>query len=250
MEAWLVVGYLILLGIIGFYSWLLFRSFKQVKQENMMYRHAIDRQLKILAFPHLYCDMQGEFDGSSIKLELFNIGSVAAQDLHLSLIAAYTEESIDIPTFMRTHVQPRHRKIPLQVDKVGYYGVRSSSRCAILPVQKRLSIALSLPLRPVDIYALIQFRDILGTNYHQVYCFSALDEKGSYRANILEPQGSEPLDRLHFYDLEDLNLVTPHQPLPFAVEDFVDLWNHSLSLRTTSLYAEETNQLQEVRDVS
>lgn len=245
---WLVVGYLILLGIIGFYSWLLFRNFKQVKQENAMYRHAIDRQLKILSFPHLYCDMQGS-DDRSFRLELFNIGSVAAHDLQLSFIAAYTEESIDIPTFMRSHIQPRHRKLPLQVDKVGYYGLRTSSRCAILPTQKRLSIALSFPLRPVDIYALIQFRDILGSNYYQVYCFSALDEKGGYRANILEPQSSEPIDRIHFYDMEDLNSNSA-APLPFAVDDFADLWNHSIALRTTNLYAEESSQLQEMRDVS
>lgn len=246
---WLIVGYLILLAIIGFYSWLLFRSFKQTKQENILYRHTIDRQLKILSFPHLYCDMQAD-DETNFKLELFNIGSVAAHDLHLSLIAAYTEESIDISTFMRSHIQPRHRKIPLQVDKVGYYGLRSSSRCAILPFQKRLSIALSLPLRPVDLYALIQFRDILGSNYYQVYCFSALDEKGSYRANILEPQSAESLDRLHFYDLEEVNLTAPRPTLPFAVDDFVDLWNHSIALRTTNLYAEAADHLHEMRDVS
>ncbi|NJL20001.1 MAG: hypothetical protein HC895_02945 [Leptolyngbyaceae cyanobacterium SM1_3_5] len=107
-----------------------------------------------------------------------------------------------------------------------------------------------MPLRPVDLYALIQFRDILGGNYYQVYCFSALDEKGGYRANILEPQSAESIDRLHFYDLEDVNLTTPRSPLPFAVDDFIDLWNHSIALRTTNLYAEAADQLHEMRDVS
>lgn len=249
MEPLILISNLILLVITGFYAWFTYRTLKQVQQENSVYKNALDRQLKISAFPHLYCDMQGGFQENAGQLELFNVGSIPAYDVHLSMIGAYTEESMDITSFMRNHVQPRYRKYPLQVDKVGYYGIRASMRCPILPFQKKLAIATMLPLKPVDIYALIQYRDILGGNYYQVYCFSDLDEKGNYRANILEPKGFEPLERLHFYDMDDANISIADKSLPYYVSDFVDLWNHSLSFRMMTLHSEDTNVLQEVQDI-
>lgn len=249
MELLILIANFVLLVITGLYAWFAYRMLKHIQQENQTHKSAIDRQLKISAFPHLYCDMQGSFQTNSVKLELYNVGSIPAYDIHISVIGAYTEEGMDIPSFMRNFVQPRYRKYPLQVDKVGYYGVRSSLRHAVLPFQKRLAIALMLPMRPVDIYALIQFRDVLGGNYYQVYCFSDLDDQGSYRANILEPQGSEPIDRLHFYDMDDVNPAAVQQALPYYVSDFIDLWNHSLSYRTTTFHTEEARLLQEVQDV-
>jgi hypothetical protein len=249
MGSLILICNLILLVITGVYAWFTYRMLKQIQQESTVYKSALDRQLKISAYPHLYCDMQGDFQGEGMKLEIYNVGSIPAYDIHLSVIGAYTEESMDIPTFMRNYVQPRHRKYPLQIDKVGYYGIRSSVRCPILPFQKRLAIALSFPLRPVDIYVLIQYREILGGNYYQVYCFSDLDEKGNYKANILEPPGFEPLERFHFHDMEDTNTAIADKSLPYYVGDFIDLWNHSLSYRMTTLYSEEVNHLQEVHDV-
>jgi hypothetical protein len=248
MTSLILVSNFILLIITGFYTWFTYKTLKQIQQENSVYKNALDRQLKISSFPHLYCDMQDGFQENGVKFEIYNVGSIPAYDIHLSAIGAYTEEGMEIPSFMRNYVQPRYRKYPLQVDKVGYYGVRSSVRCPILPSQKRLMIAFSLPMRPVDIYALIQYRDILGGNYYQVYCFSDIDEKGNYRANILEPQGFEPLERLHFYDMDDANVAIVDKSLPYYVGDFVDLWNHSLSHRMTTIYSEDIKP-QEVRDM-
>jgi hypothetical protein len=249
MEFFLLASCVILLITTGFYAWFSHKTLKHIQAENNAYKFVLERQLKISAFPHLYCDMQGGFQSNGVKLELLNIGSIPAYDIHLSVIGAYTEESMDIPNFMRNFVQPRFRKYPLQVDKVGYYGVRSSVRCPLLPFQKKVVIALSFPLCPVDIYALIQYREILGGNYYQVYCFSDLDEQGNYRANILEPAAFEPLERLHFYDMDDAGVSIADKSLPYYVSDFVDLWNHALSHRMMTVYSEEINALQEVHDV-
>jgi hypothetical protein len=248
MESLVLISIVILLIIVSFYTWFTHKLLQETRQENKLFKSIIENQLKMAVFPHLYCDMQTEMPGNQLRLEIYNVGSTPAYDIHISIIGAYTEEGIDIPTFMRTYVQPRYRKYPLQADKVGYYGIRSIFRCPMLPSQKRLAIGLNLPTQPVDIYALIQYRDISGSNYHQVYCFSDLDEKGIYRANILEPQSFEPLDRLHFYDMDDAKLPIADKLLPFYVNDFVDLWNHSLSHRLTTLYAEAIVTLQEVKD--
>ncbi|NJN56851.1 MAG: hypothetical protein HC879_04830 [Leptolyngbyaceae cyanobacterium SL_5_9] len=249
MEPFVLAGIAILLVITGFYAWFTHRILRELRQENSLYKTAIEKQLKISAFPHLYCDMQCDIHENGVKLEIYNVGNVPAYDLHISAIGAYTEEGVDIATFLRNYVQPRYRKYPLQSDKVGYYGIRSSIRCPMLPFQKRLAIALGLPVRPVDIYVMIQYREILGGNYYQVYCFSDLDEKGNYRANILEPQGFEPIERFHFYDLDDANFSTADKSLPYYVSDFIDLWNHSLSYRLTVLYSDEMLSHQEVHDV-
>jgi hypothetical protein len=234
------LGALVLLGVTAFYGWYTHRLLQELRQQSLLYREVLEKQLKVTAFPHIYCDLQPDFQTGSLQLEVYNVGNIPAYDILVGVIGTYTEETMDIPTFMRNYVQPRFRKYPLQVDKVGYYGVRSSIRFAMLPFQKRLTIALSLPMRPVDIYALVQYREVLGTNYYQVYCFSDLDTKGSYRANVVEPSRVESLDRFHIYDMDDAKVPPANKSLPYPVADFTDLWNHSISYRLTTLYTDET----------
>jgi hypothetical protein len=241
VEIILLIGALILLMITAFYAWFTHKTLQEMRHESNLYRAVLEKQLKVTAFPHIYCDLQPDFQTGGLQLEIYNVGNVPAYDIHVSTIGTFTEETMDIPGFMRTHIQPRYRKYPLQVDKVGYYGIRSSVRFSMLPCQKRLAIALMLPMRPVDIYALVQYREVLGGNYYQVYCFSDLDTKGNYRANILEPSRIELLERFHFYDMDDAKIPPTEKSLPYPVVDFIDLWNHSLSYRFTTLYTEDTN---------
>ena len=186
---------------------------------------------------------------SNLSLEVFNISNVPAYDVHVSLIGAYTEEALGIATFMRSYVQPRHRKYPLQSDKVGYYGVRNAVRLSLLPTQQKIVLSLPFPIQPADVYTLVQYRELSGENYYQVCCFSAIDESGVYRANILEPAEIQTIERLHFFDVEDFSLpqssshssgatttsATTAENLsdayPYYLTDFVDLWNHSISSR-------------------
>lgn len=249
MESLLLIASIILLVITGFYAWFTYQILRETRQENNLYKTIIEKQLRLSTFPHIYCDMQALPQGNGLKLELFNVGNVPAYDIQISSIGAYTEENIDIPTFMRMFIQPRYRKYPLQVDKVGYYGIRSSVRCPMLPYQQRLAVPLNLPVAPVDIYVLIQYREILGNNYYQVYCFSAIDEAGNYRANILEPSKVESLERFHFHEMDDANLPANEKSLPYYVRDFIDLWNHSLSYRLTILSSEEAVNPQEVNEL-
>ncbi|MEM6450179.1 MAG: hypothetical protein AAF703_07690 [Cyanobacteria bacterium P01_D01_bin.105] len=191
----------------------------------------------------------GVSQGKTLALEVFNISNVPAYDVHVSLIGAYTEERLGIATFMRTHVQPRHRKYPLQSDKVGYYGVRNAMRLSLLPTQQKIVLSLPFPIQPVDVYTLVQYRELSGQNYYQVCCFSAIDESGAYRANILEPSNIQSMTRLHLFDIEDFTLpetlglettgteavddevARGKEDLPYYLADFIDLWNHSISSR-------------------
>lgn len=247
MEIPVLVASLILLAVSGFYALLTFRLLREIRQENLTYRNIIEKQLRFASQPHVYCDLQPMANNAGMTLELYNVGTVPTYDLHVNTIGAYTEEGVDTTTFLRTYIQPRFRKLPLQPDKVGYFGIRSSLRYSMLPAQKRLEVVLTLPLRPIDIYALVQYRDLAGGNYCQVYCFSALDEVGGYRANLVEPPRPELLERLHFHDMEDAKL--PEKPIPFPIRDFIELWNHSLSYKVTVFHAEELGQTPEVRDI-
>lgn len=250
MESLVLAGALILLITTLFYAWFTYRLLKETRQEAALYKGMLERQLKLASFPHLHCDIVPDLQAGVLRLEVFNVGNVPAYDIQICTIGAYTEEGTDIPTFMRSYVQPRYRKYPLQVDKVGYYGIRSSVRSPLLPAQKKLSTVLSLPIRPVDVYALVQCREVLGSNYYQVFCFSDLDATGGYRANVLEPTRLEPMERLHLYDIDDAKPTSSDRPLPYYLNDFTDLWNHSLSARYTTAYTgEEANQQQELKDV-
>lgn len=238
MEPILIISNLLLVGLTGTYAWLTSKNLKQVQQESQYYRDVVEKQLRLTALPHLYWDLQsaeGNEGKRHLSLEVFNISNVPAYDMHVSLIGAYTEEALGIATFMRTHVQPRHRKYPLQSDKVGYYGVRNAVRLSLLPTQQKIVLSLPFPIQPADVYTLVQYRELSGENYYQVCCFSAIDESGAYRANILEPSQVQTMERLHLFDLEDYTLPERKEDvpeeLPYYLVDFIDLWNHSISNR-------------------
>ncbi len=261
MEPILIISNLVLIGLTGTYAWLTNKNVKQIQQESAYYRSIVEKQLQFTALPHLYWDLRPAASQVSkdqlnaapngnvsnglttttngLALEVFNISNVPAYDVHVSLIGAYTEEGLGIATFMRSHVQPRHRKYPLQSDKVGYYGVRNAVRLSLLPTQQKIVLSLPFPIQPVDVYTLVQYRELSGSNYYQVCCFSAIDESGAYRANILEPSEIQSMERLHLFDLEDFALpetktdakADGKEDLPYYLADFIDLWNHSISSR-------------------
>lgn len=271
MEPILIISNLLLVGLTGTYAWLTSKNTKLLQQESTYYRSVVEKQLRLTALPHLYWDLQSTGQSTelasnlsneqsidnaqgkcNLALEVFNISNVPAYDVHVSLIGAYTEESLGIATFMRTHVQPRHRKYPLQADKVGYYGVRNAIRLSLLPTQQKIVLSLPFPVQPADVYTLVQYRELSGENYYQVCCFSAIDESGAYRANILEPSEIQTMERLHLFDLEDFSLPNaapanmslsngsaalvnqkeePNEASPYYLTDFIDLWNHSVSSR-------------------
>ncbi len=255
MEPILIISNLVLIGLTGTYAWLTNKNVKQFQQESAYYRSVVEKQLKFTALPHLYWDLRptsnsNALDGQKIgsqargsnnglstgaaglELEVFNISNVPAYDVHVSLIGAYTEEGMGIATFMRTYIQPRHRKVPLQSDKVGYYGVRNALRLSLLPTQQKIVLSLPFPTQPVDVYTLVQYRELSGENYYQVCCFSAIDDSGAYRANILEPTEIQSTERLHLFDIEDFALPEDtKEDIPYYLADFIDLWNHSISSR-------------------
>ncbi|MEL6247890.1 MAG: hypothetical protein AAFY78_12445 [Cyanobacteria bacterium J06648_16] len=234
MTALLILTNLLLATLTGTYAWLTLRQLKQLQYDSDYYRGIVEQQLRLTTFPHLYWDLRVVEADRRPVLDIFNISGTPAYDVHVSLIGAYTETTLDIAAFLRTYVQPRHRKYPLQADKVGYYGVRKSVRLSLLPAQQKITLELPFPAHPVDIYTLVQYRDLAGENYYQVCCFSALDEAKSYRANVLEPKAGEPIERLHLFDPEDYALpeLTEAVPeWPYYIRDFVDLWNHALSSR-------------------
>ncbi|MGB3517936.1 MAG: hypothetical protein WBA43_15880 [Elainellaceae cyanobacterium] len=236
MDSLLLIASLILLGLVAFYTWFVFQLLQTVRRESHLYRSSLDQQLRLTTFPHLYCDLSSDRPSGTLTLEVYNIGSQPTTDILVSTIGTYTAETLDVATLMRNYIQPRHRKYPLQPDKVGYYGIRSSVRSPMLPYQKRLAIALQFPVCPVDVYALVQYRTIVGENYYQLYCFSELDDQGQYRANIPDAHPLTPIERIHFYDLDALEPPAREGSLPFPLVDFIDLWNHSISQRFTTLY--------------
>ncbi|MGP1371594.1 MAG: hypothetical protein ACTS3T_02105 [Almyronema sp.] len=234
MTSLVLLSNLILVGLTGFYAWFVLRLLQQLQQEQTQYRETLTQQLQLTTLPYLHWDLRTQADAESLLLDLFNIGNVPTYDILVGTIAAYNEETLDIPTFMRTCIQPRHRKYPLQADKVGYYGIRTSLRLSLLPAQKQVTLPLALQLRPVDIYVLIQYRELLGNNYYQLCCFSDIDESGLYRANLLEPGRPVAMPRIHFHDLNAVEGVeATDEADAYFLRDFIELWNHSLPHRLT-----------------
>jgi hypothetical protein len=92
-----------------------------------------------------------------------------------------------------------------------------------------------LPAYPGDVYVLLQYRELTGNNYHQVYFFSEVSDRGGYRANLVEPLRPDLIERLHFYDTDDAKMSPQEKNLPFPLQTFIDLWNHAISVKYTVL---------------
>jgi hypothetical protein len=238
METLLIICNLILIVTIGGLSWLIYQLLQKNQKDTSLYRSFLGRQLRLSTVPHLYCDLQWEDATQQVQLSLFNVGTVPAYDVHISSIGAYVEEQLDIAAFMRTYVDPRYRKYPLQADKVGYYGVRTTARVPCLSAQNQVALELGFPIRPNDIYVLIQCRDLSGENYYQLFCFSDVSPNGDYKANLLEPKTAEVIERLHLYDLDNLDPAVLVKQMPYYLKDFLSLWNHALSVRLTAVTPE------------
>ncbi|NEQ31747.1 MAG: hypothetical protein F6K04_12205 [Leptolyngbya sp. SIO4C5] len=242
MTSLVLLSNLILVGLTGFYAWFVMRLLQQIQQEQAQDRVALTQQLQLTTLPYLYADLRSQTEAQSLVIDLFNMGNVPTYDVLISAIAAYNEETLDIPTFMRTCIQPRHRKYPLQADKVGYYGIRTSLRLSLLPAQKQIALPFQVQLRPTDVYVLIQYRELLSNNYYQLYCFSDIDEAGRYRANLLEPGRPIVLPRIHFHESQAVDKSESSiEAESYFLQDFSELWNHSLSSRLTLTIDEPAN---------
>lgn len=169
---------------------------------------------------------------SKVVLLLQNVGSNSAFNVDLLALGLYSTENIEPNKFIENHVKKQGtitQRILNTTD--GIYGVYDRLCHAIVPQHRQVSCFLEFPIPPFNIYVLLQFCDMQGNNYHQIYWFfsKAVDEdKESFRLGDINPKVPCVGSRINFN--ENLDLVTEDDSkIPdYVNEGFAVNWPFSI----------------------
>ncbi len=179
--------------------------------------------------PALNCSINSQ--DSKAFLTVANAGGALAFDTDVLAIGIYDEEDIDIPTFFVRYVKKKHRDTKRIRDTVeGFYGVYDHMYYAMFPSRRKIVAPLEFP-EPFGVHILLQFRDVQGNNYHQLYWFfSDYDTMPvSWHLSTLAPKVPSLSPRISFDD--ELNLKTEdNSSFPeYISKEFAVYWSAAIS---------------------
>lgn len=139
-------------------------------------------------FPSINCSIRN--DDSGLFFLIQNPSNLPSFYVDAWLIGIYDKDDMDISTFLVKHVTNKeYRDRKLSSTNEGFYGVYDRFFYPNFPQKQQNSNRLELPLPPIGFYVLLQFSDVKGTNYHQLYWFFTQDKEnlGKYRLGSLYP---------------------------------------------------------------
>lgn len=229
MEIVIVISNILLAILTGFYVALTYRLVQETKKANDQNRQLFQRQFLLSTLPHLHLSVFRDVDESVITIH--NTGNISAYDVDLLIVGIYNEDTIDVPTFMVKYVNPKYRETSLSANDEGFYGVYERIIYPIFPQKRKVVAPLSFLQMPDQILILLQFREVSGTNYSQVYWFTITSQKetGFYTLSSIDPNIVTPFPRVAF-DKDGKLKAENGQPLAgHIIEYFEDFWNHSIT---------------------
>ncbi len=179
-------------------------------------------------FPAINCKIKDVDPKAQFVIQ--NPSNIPAFDIDVWVIGIYSEEDLDIPTFFKKYVTQKENKDPadwITPTEEGFYGVYERLTFPIFPQKQQNNSQLQFPQKPGSILAFVQFRDIKGTNYHQVYWFfseSIEDEQRIYRLGSISPVVPCESNRMKFSLKIEVD-ITGTSPEYFT--NFASFWNSS-----------------------
>lgn len=225
---------LILATLTGVYAFLTYMLLAESRKANQSNVQLSQEQTRISMMPLLYCDAIPH--ENKAQLNVYNIGRVPAYDVDLYIIAVYSEEDKDIPTFIFENASTRGRTFNITANEEGFYGVFERAVYPIFPFGKKAELVLEAPEGYEMLFVLIQFRDVYNNNYSQLYLFTKENDTdtGRYALGSLEPQVLCVTPRLVMQiDQEKSDLVLESggdRPFKFWLE-FIELYRHAIPIR-------------------
>jgi len=228
METTIVISNIILALLTGVYVLLTYRIVKETKRSNDQNRKFFEKQFLLTTLPHLYITIS---KSPALAITIYNYGNIPAYDVSLWIYGLYSEDEIDIPSFIVNNVKSEFRKTPLTVNDEGFYSVYDVIRYAIFPHKRKITASLNFLLEPFLIMILLQFREVSGINYSQVHLFvnSTKEQTDFYNLSTIKPAIITPSPRIKI-DFQTHQLKTENnEPVPKHISDeFEDLINHSI----------------------
>ncbi|MEH8018943.1 hypothetical protein MN202_17000 [Rheinheimera muenzenbergensis] len=151
--------------------------------------------LRIACFPTLCCAVEAV--GGSVSLNISNLSSHAAYSVEVLSVINYSADDIPISDFIEKYVDEKYRS-KISVVEGEDYGVLQSMEYCMFPPKKALNIALEMSAISDCVYVFLQFRDILGNNYYQVFWFfnQHLEPDYTFKLGALTPAIPTVMERV------------------------------------------------------
>lgn len=229
INAALTLGLVVLTGAYVFLTHRLVQETRKASQES---RDLLATQSRLAFFPHISCRVLLR-DGR-IVIQISNPSEHPAYDADVYTIVSYSEDDIDLPTFITKYVQEKHKKERVALTDEGFYGVYDHFVYPDFPSRKRVEAELRVPQRPGTVYVLVQYRDLSGLNYVQT-CWFFQDKLPArqevFRLGSLSPEFPKPVPRVEREIDGDYGLkVADGSDIGAVVNsEFVDLFSSSIS---------------------
>jgi hypothetical protein len=223
---------------------------RQSKRANDQSREAQEKQFRLLTLPHLRCTIREENGTPTITIS--NISAIPAYDVLLIAVGLYWNSELPISEFMAKYVEQRNRDFQLEAGELGRYGVSDEAVYPIFPAKKCVTSVLGFPPpTPDTIDVLLQYGDVLGTNYTQVYSFFNHTHSTAYKLWMLDQERLVPSPKVTrvFRDTEALETEDGQPLVGPGIGKFQDALKHSIPSAFTILPFTEPQEPGEWADI-
>ena len=228
----------ILTGVYVFLTW---RLVSEARSASKAQSDALLSQMRLKALPHIYPEVRRtQLD---LCLSLSNTGHNPAYDVDVWVLGVLFEEDLSMQTFLNRFVKHDRREAARAIDSSSEnnpdnnYGIFDRFLYGLFPAHRSVSASLAFPIKPSSLYVLVQYRDVLGTNYLQEYFMIPPGEEArvSYKIANVVPKGISAAPRIDYEPTAlPLKLSTEdNSALPEFLNDFVSLWQHSIPVGYT-----------------
>ncbi len=234
----------ILLTVLNVY--LLYKAVQEDKKTRKQTKILTEKQLRLSVLPYLYCRVKKTKE--RLKLTIHNIGTVPAYDIDVLVLGLYHVDDMGIEKFCSEFIKSDYKGYNLRPDKEGFYCVYDRLCYPVFPHSRKATSSLGFPGIPQTVYIFLQWRDVSGINYSQVYWLfeefiSSNEDRHpiDYKIGSLEPKSVRSFPRVELdvgLDWEGpkkegmetvlTKLVSESGVIPNHVEELVGMWEHSI----------------------
>ena len=190
----------VLAVLTGFYAYFTRKLVKSSNEANQQNQQAIRDQIRVLTAPFLRCGVNRQ--NNNLYLKLSNIGNAPAYDIDLFVIGNYFGEEEDINQF--SVKEPKRKTIKPQLDEEGFFHLFDRIVYGYAFPKSEVNAEFQFPKIPGSVKLLLQYRNMSGENYAQLYWFFESTSKPEryYKLGACDPVVVQISPRISF-DLEN-----------------------------------------------
>lgn len=224
-----------LVVLTGLYVVLTYRLFRETKKTNDLSREQFMMHFSLMTLPQVTVALATKSTGDLVNIA--NHAQVPAYNIAAWIVGQYSDEEFPLEQCKKNELQKEADFSDWTVNEEGFWAIRENLYYPVFPPQKSVAARLYFPKGVFSIWCLLQFQDIRGTNYAQLYWFFLEEESGksSYRLGDLQPPTLSPCPRI-----ESVTKKTSHAgpklttrdgtPLPEFVKSFAATFRNSCSV--------------------